>query len=157
MSLRGSHQWTCWSAVTELCPDTCSTAALARCWQWTWTGCCTLGLSTEKSPSCEGMTQHCNILSLCFGWNRTNVKLRCWTVISDLWTSVYVLRESLSRRTESVRHAIVFMLMCCVRIFYNQNRQGLGSLTICKVLLIKIIVVMLLEKNNLIAYIPKQK
>lgn len=55
MSLRGSRQWTCWAAVTELCPDTCSAAAFAQCWRWTWAGCCILGLSTDLSPSCEEM------------------------------------------------------------------------------------------------------
>lgn len=130
-SLRELHQWMCWLAATELCPDTCSTAALARCWHWTWTGCCTLGLSMEKFPPCEGMTP-CIILSVCSG-EEEHMKQRCCDVITDLWTSVYVLRESLSRHTESFRHAIDFMLIFCVWISYNQNRKGLESQTICKI------------------------
>lgn len=130
MPLRGSHQWRCWLAATGLGSDTCSTAALARCWHWTWSGCCMLGPSMEKFQSCKGRTSHCIALSIRLRCRR-DVKQKYCSVVNDLWTSEYVLRESLSRHTESVRCSIVLMLMFWVWIFFNRNRKGLESSTIC--------------------------
>lgn len=74
MSFRVSHWRMCWSAVTELYPDTCATGALARCWYRTWSECCFLDVRIEKSPSWikEGITTYYFLMILGLNRKRLN-------------------------------------------------------------------------------------